>query len=183
LPINIEAIHECEPVIPDAIYNRAADNWEPLLTIAEVAGDEVAAPARQTALAACGVEEELSNGAALLADIREAFAENGDEMASADLVKALIGMADRPWGESNRGKPLTQNGLARKLKPFGISPKDIGPKTNRLKGYELAWFKDAFSRYLPDSSIRAPAHRQRNQQLKRKSKCAPIFQMRGRKFF
>jgi Protein of unknown function (DUF3631) len=72
--------------------------------------------ARQAALAACGVEEELSHRAALLADIREVFAENGsDRISSFDLVAALVAMADKPWGECNHGKPLTQNGLARQL--------------------------------------------------------------------
>jgi hypothetical protein len=39
--------------------------------------------------------------------------------------------------------------LARKLKPFRISPKDVGPKNNRFKGYDLAKFEAAFIRYLP----------------------------------
>jgi putative DNA primase/helicase len=153
---NAEAIRECEPVIPDAIFNRAADNWAPLLAIAEVIGAGIAEQARQAALAASGVEEELSPRAALLADIREVFAENdGGRMSSADLVAALVAMADRPWGECNHGKPLTQNGLARRLKGFGISPKHVGPKNNRINGYELIAFKDAFSRYLPNPPLQS----------------------------
>ena len=34
---NADAIRECDPNIPDAIFNRAADNWAPLLAVAEVA--------------------------------------------------------------------------------------------------------------------------------------------------
>ena len=51
-----------------AIFNRAADNWEPLLAIGEAAGSEVAARARKVALAACDVEQEQSIGTLLLAD-------------------------------------------------------------------------------------------------------------------
>jgi Protein of unknown function (DUF3631) len=69
-------------------------------------------------------------------------------MSSADLVAALVAIADKPWGECNHGKALTQNGLARRLKDFGIKPKHVGPKINRVNGYEVKAFKDAFSRYL-----------------------------------
>jgi putative DNA primase/helicase len=55
---NAGAIRACDPNIPDAIFNRAADNWEPLLAVAEVAGGDIPERARQVALAACGVEEE-----------------------------------------------------------------------------------------------------------------------------
>ena len=102
---NAAAIRVREPRIPEAIFNRAADNWEPLLSIAEVAGDKVAERTRRVALAACGVEEEQSLSAALLADIRDIFAEKGltegDEyMRSADLVTALIAMPERSWGNA-----------------------------------------------------------------------------------
>jgi len=36
-------------------------------------------------------------------------------------------------------KPLTQNGLARMLKPLGIGPDKIGPETKRLNGYKRDW--------------------------------------------
>ena len=44
---------------------------------------------------------------------------------------------------------MTQNGLARRLKNFGITPKNIGPKHDRAKGYELETFADVFARYIP----------------------------------
>ena len=65
--------------------------------------------------ASCGIDEELSYGAMLLADIRDAFEEKScDRITSADLVGALAAMTERPWGECNHGKALTQNQLARK---------------------------------------------------------------------
>jgi hypothetical protein len=63
----------------------------------------------------------------LLADIRDTF-DASDEMASADLVEALVAIEGRPWAEFGRnGKALTQNQLARLLKPLGIVPQKIGP--------------------------------------------------------
>jgi hypothetical protein len=87
----------------------------------------------------------------LLADIRDAFAkEGGVEISSADLVKALVALEGRPWAEMGKnGKPLTQNRLARMLKPLGIAPDRIDPKT-RVRGYKLSQFEEAF---LPQSEF------------------------------
>jgi hypothetical protein len=65
-------------------------------------------------------------------------------------------MCDRPWGECNRGKALTQNWLARRLKPFGVHPKNVGPKRDQAKGYTLESFADAFKRYIPPDSTVYP---------------------------
>ncbi len=149
---NADAIGSREPEIPGAIFNRQADNWEPLLAIAEAAGPEIAARARAAALAACGAREDESLGVKLLADIREAFEDaNKDELPSKELVAALTAMADRPWYECNHGKAITQNWLARRLKDFGIRPLMTGPKTKRVSGYQKTDFEDAFARYVPNT--------------------------------
>src|SRR5262247_3649439 len=60
----------------------------------------------------------------LLADIRDAFAQEGEApaIASADLVKALVAIEGRPWAEMGKdGKPLTPHQLARMLKPLAIA--------------------------------------------------------------
>ena len=73
-----------------------------------------------------------------------------DEIPSAALVEALIAIEGHSWGEMGKyGKPLTQNKLARILKPLGIVPELIGPKTDRARGYVLKAFTEAFDRFLP----------------------------------
>jgi putative DNA primase/helicase len=147
---NARAIRECDPDIPDSIFNRAADNWMPLLVIAEVAGVKVSEQARQAAMEACNVEEEQSSGAMLLSDIHGISSDTTRErVTSADLVAALVSLPDRPWCECNRGKALTQNQLARRLKPYEIKPKTLRTDGERLKGYDLEMFSDSFSRYIP----------------------------------
>jgi hypothetical protein len=48
-------------------------------------------------------------------------------------------------------KPLTQNRLARLLKPLGIGPENVGPEDARVRGYKREQFDEAFARYLaPD---------------------------------
>jgi len=69
-------------------------------------------------------------------------------MFSDDLVKALKEKSERPWCDWNRGKGLTQNGLARLLKPFGVKSKNMRIDENLKKGYELDNLKDAFKRYI-----------------------------------
>jgi 5S rRNA maturation endonuclease (ribonuclease M5) len=163
---NADAIRECDPDIPEAIYNGAADNWSPLLAIAEVIGGDLPARAKQAASAACGVEEEPSRGAELLADIREAFEKGGgDRMTSARLVTALVDMRERPWCECANGRELTQNGLARRLKNFGIRPKNIRFGDEQAKGFEREFFDDAFSRYLPCISSVPPKQYNGNKDL------------------
>ena len=64
----------------------------------------------------------------LLGDIRDAFAKES-EAASAHLVKELVAIDGRPWAEMGKGgKPLTQNRLARMLKPLAIAPDMTGPE-------------------------------------------------------
>ena len=69
-------------------------------------------------------------------------------MHTRDLLPALWRM-DRPWAEWKRGKPMTDYQLAAALAPFGIHSKDLRIGDERRKGYDLAEFADAFSRYLP----------------------------------
>ena len=99
--------------------------------------------------------DEASRLELALGDIRDVFAarkknkvEPADEIPSAALVEALVAIEGRPWAEMGRsGKPLTQNKLARMLKPLGIAPEPIGPKTDRVRGYVLKAFTEAFDRY------------------------------------
>ena len=95
----------------------------------------------------------------LLGDIRGIFKE-ADELPSADLVSRLVVIEGRPWAEMGKsGKPLTQNRLARMLKPLAIAPDKIGPEDKRLNGYKRERFKDAFARYLPPEEASKPDSR------------------------
>src|SRR5205823_2209126 len=145
---NRAALQRSEPAMPEHLFNRQADNWRPLFAIAEAAGGEWPARAKAASLDGRAQPEESAR-TQLLADIRTVFAEmNCDRVTSQDLADALVAKTDRPWGECNRGKPLTQNQLARRLNPFGIAPKTIRTGKGTPKGYLREGFKDAFERYL-----------------------------------
>jgi putative DNA primase/helicase len=72
---HLEDLRSTEPKLPAELNDRAADNWEPLLAIADLAGEVWARKARDAALVLSGEkatgEDEL--GVELLHDIRAAF--------------------------------------------------------------------------------------------------------------
>lgn len=157
---HLAELHAPDPDVPKELTSdRAADNWRPLLAIADLAGGEWPERARKAALALSGaaVDGEESVRELLLADIRDAF-HKPDEMQSIftqDLLDDLCGREDRPWGEWKAGKSLSAGQLARLLKPFGVRPGPLRDGARTGKGYALRDFADAFARYLPPSD---PSH-------------------------
>lgn len=149
---NLQELKDSDPETPPELHDRAADNWRPLIAIADLAGGKWPEAARQAAIALSGdVNDDSSARVQLLADIRQVFNDKGtDRLFSAELVAALVEMEDRPWPEWRRGLPLSAASLARLLGPFDVSPKTLRIDTDRKKGYELEDFTDVFSRYLPE---------------------------------
>ena len=144
-------LRTADPVVPDELHDRAADNWRPLLAIADVCGGAWPDRARRAAQLLSGSSgEDLGAPAAqLLADVRDLFTERGvDRLSSSEIVDALVQREDRPWPEWH-GKPLSKRGLARLLGRFGISPtqrRDSGG--DKARGYDRTAFADAWARYL-----------------------------------
>jgi putative DNA primase/helicase len=148
---SLEALRVADPELPDALGDRAADNWRPLVAIADLAGGTWPARAREAALALSGegTTDTESIRTALLADIRAAFEELGQRITSADLAERLGRMEERPWPEWHRGRPISVRQVANLLRPFGIEPTTIRAGEDRGKGYKVEDFEDVFRRYLP----------------------------------
>jgi putative DNA primase/helicase len=148
---NASRLVDAEPEIPKALNDRAADNWAPLLAIAESIGDAWPKDAVRAASALANVDptQNMAMGELLLEDIRTISAENpGALITSQTIVSLLNAMEDRPWPEVSNGRPLTAPKLARMLKPFGIRPKLIRVDKVPSRAYAVASFRDAFTRYL-----------------------------------
>jgi len=150
---NVDQLRDARPELPGELSDRTADVWEPLLAIADAAGDEWSKRARRAAkeLAEEGARRDDSPAIRLLADIRSVYERRGadaDRIASWDLVNDLRAIEDAPWdGWGSRG--LTPQSLSRLLKPFDIGPTSLridGPTHN---GYYRAMFTDAWDRHLP----------------------------------
>jgi putative DNA primase/helicase len=152
---NRHLLTTADPVMPSGIDDRAADNWRPLLAVADAAGSDWGKLGREAATELCGARDSDDESARtmLLSDIRLLFTERGsDKLPSEEIVKALTEMENRPWPEWKSGKPITAPQLAKLLKPFHIKSKNIRTLTGVPKGYTLDQFGDAFGRYLPPQS-------------------------------
>jgi putative DNA primase/helicase len=150
---NAISLHAADPMIPEALSGRAADNWRPLIAIADLAGGEWPARARRIAQELGGRAEQTA-GVVLLEDIRRVFVEGGiDRLPSEELAKKLSKMEDRPWPEFHQGRPITPRQIAKLLEPFGVRPGTIRRGGGTAKGYKQEDFRDPFMRYLPDLSV------------------------------
>lgn len=148
---NREAIRLCRPDLPEKLNDRAQDNWEPLLAIADVAGNGWSERARAAALHLSDESEAvLSVGTELLHDIRDAFLGEGvTKITTVNLIKALCKDTERRWATYNKGKEITPTQLARHLSGYGIKSKSLrfGSVTGQ-KGFDFDQLKDTFARYL-----------------------------------
>lgn len=152
------ALAEADPQMPPSVYNRAADNWRPLLAIAALAGGKWPQRAREAAAELTSGGDEGGILTMLLADIRAIFATTEtDRLASENLVAALVEMDERPWPEFRGGKPISAPQVARLLKPLGISSGSIRLADGRTpKGYHRRAFDDVFARYLSRQNATLP---------------------------
>lgn len=137
------------PEMPDAIEDRDADVWEPLLALADAAGGHWPQTARQAAVTLVTESKEStpSLGVRLLADLRDVFGDR-PAMFTTDILDALNAMEEAPWGNL-RGHPLDARGLSNRLRPYGVKRHQvrIGDEVN--KGYRAKDLHDAWARYLP----------------------------------
>lgn len=152
---NVGSLFDRRPDLPEELDDRAADCWEPLLVIAEAVGGDWAMRARAAAQALSGAagKEDASLGVALLRDIKSVFdAQHVDRLASSELLEALNRMDEAPWGDL-RGRPLDARGLAGRLKPYGVRPKNLRREGEKVvKGYSVDDFLDPWLRYIPATS-------------------------------
>jgi putative DNA primase/helicase len=134
---NEQTLRAADPDVGE-LQNRVADNWRPLLAVADVAGGAWPERIRAIAAAAVAARAEQSIRVELLTDIKAAFERrNTDTMFSEDLVAYLISLEGRPWVEWKNGKPLAKASLARLLNPFDVCPDQVRIGATTRKGYHL----------------------------------------------
>jgi putative DNA primase/helicase len=132
--------------VPGELDDRAADNWRPLLSVAELCG--VRDKAREVAIA-FGVErEDESASVLLLEDLREIL-DGRESIHTETILEVLREREDRPWPEWGRGKkPITGRGVAKLLEPYGIRSRQLKIGGENRWGYRSEDFDEAFLRYL-----------------------------------
>ena len=147
-----EDLMAANPTLPDALNDRAADNWYPLLSIAIVLGNGWPDRATSAAHSLNGGNHIDSDSikTQLLQDIRAIIndLEDSKSVWSQNLCDRLAVLEERPWGEWSKGKPMTQTQLARQLRPFGVLSRDIRLGNEVKKGYEIEALLEVFTRYI-----------------------------------
>ncbi|MFJ2674724.1 DUF3631 domain-containing protein [Streptomyces sp. NPDC087525] len=148
------------PAMP--VEDRAADTWEPLVIIADLAGGHWPARARAACVAMTRHEavqdEQTSLKTRLLRDIHRIFQAHGnpEALSSQTLVADLIQDADAPWAEHGT-KGFNAYHLSNMLRDFGISPANYRFNQGRqAKAYARNRFLDAWARHCPGLTDPAP---------------------------
>lgn len=137
--------------MPAGVVDRAADVWEAVIAIGDYAGHPWSGRLRTaaSALTTRRAERDPSLGAQLLRDVRTVMDDKGvDRISSVDLATALAAIEGAPWSNL-RGNPIDANGIARRVKPFGIRPAVHRFDLITARGYRREDFYDAWERYLP----------------------------------
>ena len=140
---------EARPEMPAGVDDRDADIWEPLLAVADIAGGDWPNQAREAAKALVAVAREVepSLNIRLLADLRTVFGDE-EQMTTKQILAELCALEDAPWNDL-KGKPLSDNQLARRLKQYGVKSKVIRVGTTTPRGYVREDLYDVWRRYLP----------------------------------
>jgi hypothetical protein len=137
-----------EPKGLENLPDRPAEICESLLIIAESCGEPIAAAARKALLNLCagGDEEFLSPGAQGLAAIRDLFEES---FSRPELFDANPNVRKLRSSDIAKRLGMTEKMVSRLLAKYGIRPQAIRFGAQSLRGYFMAQFADAWSRYLP----------------------------------
>ncbi|MDX3587293.1 DUF3631 domain-containing protein [Streptomyces europaeiscabiei] len=144
---------DLEPEMP--VEDRAADTWEPLVIVADLAAGPWPRLARtacaQMVAAEAAAEEDHPSSARILADIRRVFVAQRevDSLSTDELLHHLRQDPESPWAEWGRSG-LTARDLGSMLRGFDIKSGNIrlADGTQR-KGYTRNKFLDAWRRYCP----------------------------------
>jgi hypothetical protein len=150
-----QEIAAARPEIPRALNDRAADIWEPLFVLADLAGGPWPELSRDGAVALAAAAEETNAVSSLLLDILILFAaQKADRLFTRDLLHGLTSrFKDRPWMADCNGKSITDIWLSNQLRPYGIRPKTVWINNDHAKGYLAADFHDAGRRYISKTDI------------------------------
>ncbi|GGY11549.1 DUF3631 domain-containing protein [Streptomyces anandii] len=152
-----EQVTDAWPELPEGVTDRPADVWEPLLAVADAAGDDWPTRARAACLElvnAAHDNDEASLGVRLLTDLRDKVFCGADRMPTAVILEMLLDLDDAPWGDVD-DKPLNSRMLAKLLSQYvtpankPIKPRGIRTPSGFPKGYYAEDLTDAWTRYCP----------------------------------
>ena len=137
----------------DQFDNRRRNNWKVQFAIADLCGLNWGDAAREAAVILEGASDVRSASVRALAACKthlDQQLEKGEKAIGSDnLCQKMAADETSEWAEWGRSKkPITQPQLAALLKDFKIFPDRVRVGGIQMRGYERAWFEDAWARYL-----------------------------------
>jgi hypothetical protein len=151
---HLTRLERAEPVMP--LEDRAADTWEPLIAVADLAAGEWPERGRHAAEVLTAERDGntvSSDRIRLLTDCRAAFGPH-EAIPTAVLLDRLKADPEAPWAEYG-STGLTAMKLGALLREYDIRSDTIrfAQPTGQVKGYRRAEFTDAWQRYCPAEPI------------------------------
>ena len=148
---NKAKIATCDPKLPALLNDRAADNWFPLLAIAQTAGPDWVDLATK-AIAGLGADDdEDSLVTVLLVSLQKLFYKPNqppaDFLSTPGILSSLNSQREAPWADFRDGQGLSQQKLRSILVPFGVRSFQQ-PTGARNRGYQRSDLDPVFDRYL-----------------------------------
>jgi Protein of unknown function (DUF3631)/Domain of unknown function (DUF3854) len=151
---NTHHIKMLEPAIPEAINDRAADSWFPLICIAYAIGSGWSEHALKAAVAINGGREDENESvtSAVLAGVKRIFEEaeeNNDEgfLPTNQIIESLNTDNQAPWADWRNGDGISARKLGSILRQFGVPPYQTTTKP-QVRGYQFRGLNSVFERYL-----------------------------------
>lgn len=165
-----EDLAVAEVTMPRGVEDRPAEVWEPLLVIADAAGDAWPTIAREACKSYVFAPEKRppSQGVELLTDIRRIMGHDPDDdtvlvpmdrIRTVELVEKLNALPEGAWGELNGKTGITPRRVAQILAGYDVRVTQIRDDAGVGKGYTTyatmrhgqpfqEGLGDAWSRYL-----------------------------------
>jgi Protein of unknown function (DUF3631) len=147
---HLAELEKAEPLMP--LEDRAADTWEPLIAVADLAEGNWPELARHAAVVLTAGRDQasaVSDRIRLLADCRAAFGD-ADALPTTTLLTRLRADPEAPWCDHGPDG-ITARRLGILLADYDIRSANIrfGEPIGQVKGYFRADFADAWARYCP----------------------------------
>jgi hypothetical protein len=149
LTAHLDELTDAAPDMP--LEDRAADTWEPMVAVADLAGGQWPRAARKAAVSLTSdrdAGDEASLHTRLLADCRIAF-QDADALPTSELLDRLKDDPEAPWA-THGPSGLSAMKLGNLLRDFEIRSSNIRFTTGQAKGYTRSDFTDAWNRYCPE---------------------------------
>jgi hypothetical protein len=140
------------------VSDRAADVWEPLVAIADLAGGHWPSSVRDACrVLTAAAPSQVSHRVRLLADLRAVWPYPATFAPTLELLRLLADLEESPWAP---GGPFGDHGVTPRklgtlLAHYGVRSTHSDDKT--IRGYRRADLEDPWARYLPAPASQEPS--------------------------